>query len=245
MKFHKNEESFQYIKNLLFEDSDRFHSNISIPMYSICKEFIISNMIKNDVFYQSLYELHNVGYSKGLVYQNENIGAPQFYQSSSIIYKVKGLQEATKWVNEMSSKLPESLKDQTVNLSLSWMYIHEEDPDKSLDLLNNVHFSSNKLNRIARKNLLISYYLKYQISDDGFLESQINNFDKYLERHKDQMSSRILEGYQNFSKMMKIMNRGVLISKLYNEIHNLENYSSMTWLLGYLKKLEKSGIIRL
>ena len=142
-------------------------------------------------------------------------------------------------------RLPASFRENAVTYNLAQMYFYKEQYDKVVQLLQQVEYEDLTYN-LGSKTMLIAVY--YETKNYDVLESLLDSFGTFLNRHKDFEPTRRARYQQliRFVKRLLHLRPGdkKALTQLKTDLENAKNTTSYNWLLQRIEELEKEGIRR-
>ena len=148
---------------------------------------------------------------------------------------------AEQFINDYENKLPPDFRKNAVSYNKALVYFYQKKYDKVIPLLQSVEYDDLVYN-LSSKSILLAVY--YELDTDEALNSLMDSFKTYLNRHKEITSDRRIS-YMNLMKyirkLLKIIPGDIkeieLIRKEMEEDRKI-GIASEKWILEKLAELE-------
>jgi hypothetical protein len=244
---YKNDESYYKTALKFFElvsisADDTYRSMFYQLLINYCIEKTNSNKPE---YYKELFQIYNRKLSEGLFHdlQVGNFPINNFRDYIFVALQL-GKIDWIKWfIEKYSQYLPQSVRDDEINLSYGIVHYHESDQTKALMYLNKVA-GDNYIHYMDSKYYKLRLYYETERYEEAILE--IDNYKHYLRSHKE-IPDTFARPYKAFIKEYSIL----LQSKLKNKIEDAAilyeqiNFKAITprrkWILNKLKELTEKN----
>lgn len=235
----ENINNYLFLKELIEKHSNEFpkreNYNMYISLVNYCVQQIGSG---NKEFYQSLFEIYKEMTANEVIVNNGLIDPITF---KNIVVTSLNLEEH-EWVENFiesnKKRIPEDQRENLVTFNLARLYFTQKKHEKVIDLLREVEYSDVSLALQAKSFLLMTYY---DIEEHEPLESMLESFRVYLNRHKEIPQNRKMY-FKNLIKFTKKLTRIIPgdkeeVAKIKKEIEETENFR-VRWLEEKIAELE-------
>jgi hypothetical protein len=229
-------------KEILITNSGHFEGGFKNEIYQHLRNYCIDKTnAGNSEYYREIFELNNLILKEGL-FKDLNVVNSQTNNFRNFIFAASRLKEY-KWIknfiNDYSKELPESIREDEVNLSNAILSIDEE----------NFSAASEYLNKVKRKSYL--HYLDtsiyklivfYETNDIEGCYTEIARLKDYLRQHKE-IPVYLKNSYQRFIKkfesLLKINEKSKTeeIEIFINQMQELKNIGMGSWFLQKAEEL--------
>jgi hypothetical protein len=237
-KEETNKEHYYTLKKLIWEHKDKIPVPEGLPVFDSILNYCIGRLnARDEPFWQEYLEIFKVALELGVLTQSGNIGEPRYNNTIGIALRLKEFEWVEHFVENYKQYLNPSIRENTYNFAMARVFFHQKKYSEILDRFAQVEFGDMNYSLIGKSILAVAYY-----EEDlyGLLDTHLDSFKVFMNRHKDIPADRKL-GFSNFikylKKLMKIMPRDrEAKEKLRAEI--LENRASVRNYEWFLEKLE-------
>jgi hypothetical protein len=233
-KEESNQEHYFKLKELVWRYKDQIPASEGLPIFDPLLNYCIGRLnARDEPFWEEYLQNFKIALELGVLTQNESIGEPHYNNAVASALRLKEFGWVEHFVLEYKKYLNPSIRENTYNFAMARVYFHQKKYSEILDKFAQVEFGDMNYSLIGKSILAMTYY-----EEDlyGLLDTHLDSFKVFMNRHKDIPTDRKL-GFANFIKymkrLMKIMPRDrEAKEKLRAEI--LENKASVRnyeWLL--------------
>jgi hypothetical protein len=190
-----------------------------------------------------MFALYQFGLSWKLMFENGQMGVTTFINIVTVGLLNGAYEWAGSFIADYNNYLPESLREDTTNLSQGLLLFHREDYGGAIDLLLNYSFS-NLLHLLKSRALLIRAYYEQFIIDSSYYElliAQTNAFEKFV-RRKEAISSLKKESYLNFIQATRTIAYAVSNFSVDEKLHKKIKATNPVVLKSWLEEKVKEQL---
>ena len=227
---------FEKLKELLFDNFDDITKDEMQTMYFLTINFCVRKVRQGEKKYvEELLLLYEKGIETQILFDNEFL-SPWTYKN--VVKLGLGLNKfdwTENFIHKYNSSLPEPFQKDALQFNLADLYYYKNDLDKALEHLRNVEFSDIYYT-LGAKVILLKIY--FELNEQEALLSLLASFNIYLKRNK-LISNEIIQTYQNFVKILNILNRRKPkdFEKLESLINDTPLLVSKNWLIKQFEKV--------
>lgn len=236
----KEEKYFFKLKELAKESIEQFPPNEAEQIYGVASNYCIRKVnTGNQKFLQEYFEIYQELISQELIYKDGEL-SPYVFRNIILSALRLGKYEWTEdFIKNYNSKIPSNLRENAVSFNLASLYFYQKKYDKVIELLNTVEYEDFSYNLNSKTILLVTYY---ETDDIDPLDSLLESFRTYLNRHKEIPENR-RKSFTNLIKFVKKLtkifpNDKKAIEKIKQEIEIDKNIASLSWLKEKIAELE-------
>ncbi len=195
---------FQLLKEQLAEHADELPKDELRTMYLFAINYCVKNTNSgNDQFLREIFELYKHMIESKLIFEKDYV-SPWSYMNIVVASVRIGEYEWTeKFIKQHKKHIDPKFKLNAYTYSLAYLYFHQKDFNKALELLNKVEFDD-IFYIVASKALLLRIY--YELDELGPLWSLSESFRLYLRRNKLVAEGK-REVYVNLARFVNRLSR--------------------------------------
>jgi hypothetical protein len=233
-KAEENVEHYYSLKLLLEQHAETLPKEEAVSVFDSALNYCIGRLNAEDVpFWREYLDLFKVALAKGIFIHDGEIAELRYNNSIGIALRLKEFSWVETFVEDYKQFLSPNTRENTYNFAMARVFFHQKKYSEILDRFAQVEFGNMNYSLIGKSILATAYYEEELY---GLLDTHLDSFKVFMNRHKDIPADRKL-GFSNFikymKKLMKIMPRDrEAKEKLRAEI--LENKASVRnyeWLL--------------
>lgn len=237
----ENDRHYFSLRALLDRFGGEMPKREAIELYDSALHYCTGKLNKGDQqFLQEYFNLFEDGLSKGVFIINDELATWRFNNSAAVALRLGKLEWAENFIETYKSYLPADTRENTYTFNLARVYRYQRKFDKVLALLRNLEYEDIGYNLLSKTMLINAYY---ELDEQAALESFIESFRVFLNRHKHIPKQR-KESYLNLLKYVRRLtrippNNKEALSKLKKEvIREKANHVNHEWLLEKIAELE-------
>jgi len=241
LKEAENEQHYFKLKELLDKYGDQFPSKEAENIYGSALNYCIRKINQgNQLFLKELFDLHEDLLNKELIFVNGELLPWDFKNIIGAALKLGRYNWTEKFINDYSSKLPDSFRDNAVTYNSANLYFYQKKYEKVIELLREVEYEDPSYN-LNSKGILLSTY--YEMDEIEPLYSLLESFRAYLNRHKRTIPPRHRIPFMNLIKFIKKLTKIMpgdmkAMQKLKDEIDATKGIANLNWLKEKIAELE-------
>ena len=170
---------------------------------------------------------------------NDELNPWNFKNAIQIALRLGEYEWVEKFISIYSIKLPSEFRENAVSYNLAQVYFYKKEYNKVISTLQFVEYEDVTYN-LGSKSMLIAIY--YEKDEFEALNSLLESFKTYLNRHKDLAEQRKTL-YMNLIKFVRKLTKIMpgdkkAIETLKEEIKEAKGIASEKWLLEKLAEIE-------
>lgn len=191
-------------------------------------------------FFQEYFDLFEMALVNGIFIINGELATWRFNNAVAAALRLGKVEWAEKFVKEYHDKLPLENRDNTYSFNLARVYFYQKRFNDILSISRSIEYEDIGYNLISKAMLVLVYY---ELDEIDALESFVDSFRVFLNRHKDIPAQR-RKSYLNLIKYVRRLTRllpgeKAAIEKLRQEIiREKATTVNHEWLLEKLAELE-------
>lgn len=235
-----NPEHYFKLKELLEKNGLKFPREEAESMYGFALNHCISKINRGEQdFQKELFDLYKDSLKKEIIIVDGELSPWDFRNISNIALRLGEYVWVQDFIDRYSAYLPENFRENAVAFNLAQLYFYQKKYDALKTILREVVFEDFSYNLNTKVMLLLTYYETDEIEP---LQSLIESFRTYLNRHKDIPTLR-RQNYLNLIKFTKRLTNIIpgdkkSIQKLKQELEATKNVASHAWLMEKIAELE-------
>lgn len=242
----KKENVFYQATDLFFNNLENIRKDVQINFFIYLINFAISQMKIDDKKYNKIaLDLYKRGLAHSILIKEAKISSNAFLNIVIMSAREKDFEWTNEFINQNEHYLSNSTKQDVKNLALAYLYFHQKQFSKAIELISSYKFESSNYEISARLHLLRSYYELFVLDNNYFdlLCSQCSTFEKYIQRNKT-LSKEYVESIQNFSRFLRKLSEVRFIGKFnkkekaifLNQINKQRITISRSWLIDKINE---------
>lgn len=170
---------------------------------------------------------------------NDELNPWNFKNAIQIALRLGEYEWVEKFISNYSMKLPTEFRENAVSYNLAQVYFYKKEYNKVISTLQFIEYEDVTYN-LGSKSMLIAIY--YEKDEFEALNSLLESFKTYLNRHKDLAEQRKTL-YMNLIKFVRKLTKIMpgdkkAVDNLREEIKEAKGIASEKWLLEKLAELE-------
>ena len=191
-------------------------------------------------YYREMFETFKKIIQKGLLLEEGSLSEGIFKNIVTVGLGVGEFEWIEKFIEEYSSYLPSSIRENARTFNLSYLYFHQKRYPNVLELLGNVEYND-VVYVLGSKLILIQTY--FELNETLAMESLIDSFRIFIRRNKV-MSKNLKREYINYlSFVKKLMDMKIsgqkATAKFQEQVMATSSSTSKKWLLEKINELHK------
>ncbi len=203
---------------------------------------ILLNQLSNQIntgkegYHSKMLSMYKFGLAHNLILKQGQISETSFANITSVGVFSKEFDWVEHFIEQYSNFLPEKIKEDATCFSLSLLYFHKHELEKTIDTILN-HSFTKPLYILHSKTILIRTYFEKFITDNSYYElvlDQTYAFEKFVRRN-ELISISKKDLYLNFilftRKIINDILQNAISMTLYNTIKNHKSVILKSWLL--------------
>jgi hypothetical protein len=241
--FNIADDSFYYVAKEMFKRiKDVLNDEYKAMAYQLLTNYCIEKTNKNEPsYYGELFEIYNQKLDER-IFQDLQVGNFPINNFRDYIFVALQLGKIS-WIKDFISKysylLPESVRDDEINLSYGIVYYHESDSAKALEYLNRVA-GDNYIHYTDSKYYKLRLYYEKSMYEEAFLE--IDNYRQYIRSHKEipeQFKKNFTAFIREYTKLLKMRTKDdkEAASVLKKELLSLPQTGRRKWIISRLEEI--------
>jgi hypothetical protein len=236
----EEEKYFFTLKDLAKESIEQFPPNEAEQIYAVASNYCIKKVnAGNQKFLQEYFEIYQELINKELIYKDGELSPYVFRNIIGFALRLGKYEWTKDFINNYKSKIPDTLRENAVSFNSATLHFYQKNYDKVIELLNTVEYEDFSYNLNSKTMLLATYY---EIDDFEPLDSLMESFRTYLNRHKEIPENR-RKLYFNLIKFTKKLTKLIpgdkkALQKLKEEVQNTKGIASLNWLKEKIAELE-------
>ncbi len=235
MLLHPDDETYaEALKQLLFEQSDKFSQDELKQLYIHLKNYYITIKINagRHEYYTNLFEIFKMQINQGSILDNELITAQNYKNIISVGLHLKQFDWVEDFIQNYTDKLPKENQDNNLKYNLAKVYFYKEEYYKVIEQLQEVEYKT-LIHSLGGKLMLLKTY--YELKEVMALDSLIDSFSIYLRRNR-LISKEVKQQYMNVLRFTKKLSNipeydKNAVEKIKIQINNCKALASKNWLL--------------
>ncbi len=237
----ENEDHYFTLKSLIEQHIEELPKEDANYIYNYALNYSIRKVNQGKrKFLREYYDTFQQSLDNELIFETGGVLSPWHFRNS--IFSALRLEEydwVENFINQYGEKLPEGMRENAISFNLSMLYFYQKKYDKVIELLREVEYDDYSYNLVSKSMLIATYY---EIDEYDPLDSLLESFRAYLNRHKNLPQSR-RDLYMNLIKFTKKLSRirpgdKEELKKLKAEIDNTKGIASEKWLREKIAELE-------
>lgn len=245
-KYPENENYYKFLKKFAYLDFEKLEDGEKQRRYDILNGYCITRINKgNPKFVKESFDNQKDFLENKFTDYIKNEKHKFFTFFRNFVYSgltCKEYDYIEKFISDYRMKLPDRLREDTLNIANSQLYFEKKQYTKAIECLSLIQFTHPHF-KIDVKMLYIKIY--YELNDEGALETFIDAFRHFCSRNKFIENNQKTD-YLNFlnyigrlAKIRSTENKDSLL-EIKNEINNkIINYSEKKWLMEKVEELWK------
>ncbi|MBC8045741.1 MAG: hypothetical protein H7Y00_03010, partial [Fimbriimonadaceae bacterium] len=190
----KGEKAYSTYKNYLQKHLQQIPLKTAREICLFGQNFCVKNINLNKHLYlNELLELYNLMLKHNVMYDGQYLTEWTFKNYVTVALRLKAFKQAENFIETYHSKLSPDVAFNAYHYNLAALYYEQNNFDKALDELNEIHFSDTIYYLDARSILLKIYFTQENFEA---LASLYHSVRVYLLRNK-QLSRKLAERYRN------------------------------------------------
>lgn len=231
-----NTQVFNTLKKHIEQYGSLFPDAELRDLYILAINFCIRRLNAGDRAYiQEAFGLYRAGLARKVFLENGFLARFTYRNILNLALALGEWDWALEYLHTFAPYLAPKERDNIFRYNLATYYFRRPDPEKALEILRHVEFRDVLYNFDARRMLLRIYYERQEWQA---LESLLDSFAVYLQRHRDAGYHR--EMYRNlvrFAKRLLQIRAGdtAARNRLKADIERTTHVAEREWLLGVLE----------
>jgi hypothetical protein len=199
-KEENNKDHYYKLKELVWKYKDQIPPSEGLPVFDPLLNYCIGRLnAEDEPFWEEYLQNFKIALKMGVLTPNESIGEPHYNNAIAIALRLKEFSWVENFVLEYKKYLNPAISENTYNFAMARVYFHQKKYGEILDRFAQVEFGNMNYSLIGKSILAVAYY-----EEDlyGLLDTHLDSFKVFMNRHKDIPTDRKL-GFSNFIKYMK------------------------------------------
>lgn len=183
-----NDTAYFNLKNFLLRQGDTFNQKEVMVYYQSAMNYCARRINQGDsAFVEELFELFLQILDKGLAVQDGQFNPWLFRNITIIGIRLKKYDWVENFVEEHKHLLSEEYRDNLVAFNLAVVHYHQKNYKQIISQIRNIEYQDLTYNIDSKAMLLVAFY---EEGEYDVLQSHVDAFLAYLNRHKDIAVSR-------------------------------------------------------
>ncbi len=235
----ENEEHYFTLKELLEEYGMSFPTEEAFDLYTYAINYCVRKINKGEShFLREYFELHKELLLNRLIFENDRLPVGHYRNLVLVGLRLGELEWTEHFIEEYKQHLPETSRENTYTYNLALLYFYKKKYEQVIKLLRYVEYEDLTFNLNAKVLLIQTYYEMDEIDP---LESLMDSFRAYLQRHKE-IAARRRRSFNNFIRFVKKLIRVIPRNKkqlesIQRDLDQVELIVNRPWLVKKLKEL--------
>ncbi len=235
----KDEEHYFRLKELLEKYGMRFPKEEAFDLYTYAINYCVRKINKGESrFLREYFELHKELLANRLIFENDHLPVGHYRNLVLVGLRLGELEWTERFIEDYKPHLPAASRENTYTYNLALLYFYKKKYEQVIKLLRYVEYEDLTLNLNAKVLLIQTYYEMDEIDP---LESLMDSFRAYLQRHKE-IAVRRRRSFNNFIRFVKKLTRIIPRNKkqleaIKEELAQVELIVNRSWLVKKLKEL--------
>ncbi len=236
----ENTDNYFRLRQLLNKNYARIPQNKAFELYGYAINYCVRKINKGDsAFLREYFELHKVLLDKRLLFADGVLPLAQYRNLVLVGLRLGELDWTEGFIHEYKKYLPELSRENAFSFNLALLYFYKKEYGEVIRLLRYVEYEDITFNLNAKVLLLQTYYEMDEIDP---LESLMDSFRAYLQRHKE-IAPRRRQTFRNFIRFVKKLTRIIprdkkQIEAFKNELAQTQQIVNRPWLLEKVEELK-------
>ncbi len=236
----EEEKHFQNLKKLIETHITEFPQDDASYIYNYAFNYCIRKVNRGKgYFMKEFFELYQYALKEDVILVNGELSPWHFKNIVLAALRLGKYVWVKKFIKDYSVKLPETMRENALSFNLAQLYFYKKDYDNVKSMLQEVEYEDLSYNLNSKSFLLMTYY---ETDDFEPLESLLESFKVYLNRHKDIPESR-RNLYMNLIRFVKKLTRLMpgdkkAIETIKKEVDETKGIASEKWLKEKIAELE-------
>ncbi len=197
------EKSYQKLKGLLEEYSERFSAEEAWEMYGYALNYCVRKINNGEGYLEELFGLYQVTLRKTIILNNGELNHQHFKNMIALGLRLKQFDWVMDFIETYQDKLPEKVRDNAYTYNMAKVYFSKGDWSMVIEQLQQVEYDA-IFYKLDSKALLLKTY--YEMGEWMALESLIDSFQILLRRDRE-VSKQQRSNYLNLVRFVKKLNR--------------------------------------
>ena len=237
----ENTQHYYHLKTLLEKNHAKLPQNKAFELYGYAINYCVRKINQGDsLFLREYFELHKVLLDKGLLFADGVLPLAQYRNLVLVGLRLGELKWTENFIHDYKKYLPVNSRENAFSFNLALLYFYKKEYEQVIKLLRYVEYEDITFNLNAKVLLLQTYYEMDEIDP---LESLMDSFRAYLQRHKE-IAPRRRQTFRNFIRFVKKLTRIIprnkeQIEAFKNELAQTKQIVNRPWLLEKAEELRR------
>lgn len=211
-----------------------------IPLVTLLHliKFAMEQLKSGDTSYSEvIFKLYTYGIDSGLMLERGKIPELRY---QNMINSLVGLSRSTlviQFIENYTDIVNTDQIEENHRLAMAQISYFDQDYEEVIQLLNQTRFHSKLQEMRLRAFLAISHT---ESSDNEFAKTYVDNFKRFIDRHKKEISQTTFTGNKNLAAFLLAVLSNKSYQELHNTYHSYDKLSSRKWCNQKLEEIRKS-----
>lgn len=237
----EKEEHFEILMKLIDSHLELFPLEEAKDIYESALNYCVRKVNKgNQSYFQNIFDLYNFGLNSGIILEKNEISPTSVRNICITALRLKKYEWTEQFIEKYKPKINEKYRENAYNFNKARYFWHTKQFDRVISQISSVEFNDIFYELSSKAMLLTSYY---ELDEIDAMDSLINSFRTFLNRHKKEIPLQRRNNYFNLIQYSKKLSKYLpgdleFLVKLKAEITQEAQIADKPWLLEKIKELD-------